>query len=282
MLKLAELNSASAAQTFADYCVGKGWHVSVVVQNPQRAEIFTAPDCIEQVQQELELFLQNPEQQKYSQAAWSRNQPAVAGQSLGLGDIWQRMRLMSGLVTQAIALCCVLVFVAQQIWPLPLYQTLTFFHNSSELQQWLSWRWLTPALLHFSAAHLIFNLLAWWLFAGRIERQLGGFVLLWLSLVAAVLSNTAQFLFKDANFGGLSGVVYAVIGFVWVYGWRFKQQPLRLGRADIGMALLFLLLGFADMLWVNTANWAHLFGLGSGMLLALAQSGPATQSHKAA
>lgn len=271
MLKLAELNSASAAQTFADYCVGRGWHVSVVVRDPLRAEIFSAAECIAEVQHELTLFLQSPELDKYSQAAWSRNQPVAAGQSLGLGEIWRRMQLMSGLVTQGIALCCVLVFFAQQIWPLTLYQALLFFDSGSFLQQWLSWRWFSPALLHFSSAHLVFNLLAWWLFAGRIERQLGSWVLLRLSLVAALFSNTAQFVLHDNNFGGLSGVVYAVIGFVWVYGWRFSHQPLRLGRADIGMALLFLLLGFADMLWVNTANWAHLFGLGSGMMLAWLQ-----------
>lgn len=271
MLKLAELNSASAAQTFADYCISRGWHVSVVVQNPQQAELFSAPDCLELVQHELVLFLQNPELDKYSQAAWSRNQPSATSQSLGLTDIWQRMRLMSGLVTQSIAFCCVLVFFAQQIWPEPLFQGLKFFDATTYLQQWFSWRWLSPALLHFSAAHLVFNLLAWWLFAGRIERQLGSFVLLRLSLLAALISNTAQFLLQDSNFGGLSGVVYAVIGFVWVYGWRFAAQPLRLGRADTIMALLFLGLGFADMLWVNTANWAHLFGLLSGMLLAMIQ-----------
>ena len=115
----------------------------------------------------------------------------------------------------------------------------------------------------------MFNLLAWWLFAGRIEQQLGSRSLLQLALLSALVSNSAQFLLQDDNFGGLSGVVYAVIGFVWVYGVRFKRQPLKLGHADIGMALVFLVMGFADMLWVNTANWAHLFGLLSGMALAM-------------
>lgn len=271
MLKLAELNSASAAQTFADYCASCGWHVSVVVQDANRAEIFTAAESFHQVQQELELFLQTPEHNKYSQAAWSRNQPSSERQSLGLADIWQRMQLMSGITTQSIALLCVLVFIAQQIWPGPLYYGLKFFDAAQWQQSWLSWRWLSPALLHFSAAHLVFNLLAWWLFAGRIEKQLGSRSLLQLAFWSALVSNSAQFLLQDDNFGGLSGVVYAVIGFVWVYGLRFSQQPLRLGNADIGMALVFLALGFADMLWVNTANWAHLFGLFSGMVLAMLQ-----------
>jgi GlpG protein len=271
MLKLAELNSASAAQTFADYCVSCGWHVSVVVQDTNLAEIFSAADCFAQVQQELDLFLQTPEHNKYSQAAWARNQPSNTKQSMGTAEIWQRMQLMSGVITQSIALLCVLIFIAQQIWPGPLYYALKFFDAAQWQQSWLSWRWLSPALLHFSAAHLVFNLLAWWLFAGRIEKQLGSRSLLQLALLSALVSNSAQFLLQDDNFGGLSGVVYAVIGFVWVYGLRFKTQSLRLGNTDIGMALVFLALGFADMLWVNTANWAHLFGLFSGMVLAMLQ-----------
>ena len=138
----------------------------------------------------------------------------------------------------------------------------------------VSRRWLTPALLHFGVAHLMFNLLAWWLFAGRIEVFLGTRLLLILSITAAVFSNTAQFLLHNDQFGGLSGVAYAVLGFAWCYGWRFQNPQLRLSHADIGVALLFLVLGFADMLWVNTANWAHLAGLLTGIGFALLQKRP--------
>ncbi len=149
---------------------------------------------------------------------------------------------------------CVLVFILQQVWPGDTYQALKFFSAAQWQQSWLDWRWLSPALLHFSAAHLMFNLLAWWLFAGRIEQLLGARTLILMSLSAALLSNCAQFLLQGEHFGGLSGVVYAVLGFSWIYGWRFPTQALRLSRWDIGLALLFLLLGFLDLLWVNTAK----------------------------
>lgn len=275
MLKLAELNSASAAQTFAAYCLSCQWPVSVVVLSPERAEVYAEEAVAALVQHELSVFITQPDHPKYSDAAWAHNQPGAATSSLGLAPVWQRMRSMSGFWTQSVALLCVLVFIAQQIWPADVYNQLKFFSPWQFQQDWLSFRWLTPALLHFGVTHLMFNLLAWWLFAGRIEVHLGTPVLLLLSIVAAVISNTAQFLLHNDQFGGLSGVAYAVMGFAWCYGWRFQSPQLRLNHADIGVALLFLVLGFADLLWVNTANWAHLAGLLTGIGLALLQKRPA-------
>ncbi len=275
MLKLAELNSASAAQTFAAYCLSCQWSVSVVVLSAERAELYVDEAVAALVQLELSVFIEQPDDPKYSSAAWAHNQPAAQSGGIGLAPVWQRMRSMSGFWTQSVALLCVLVFIAQQIWPADVYNQLKFFNVWQFQDSWLSFRWLTPALLHFGVTHLMFNLLAWWLFAGRIEVHLGTRVLLVLSLAAAVISNTAQFLLHNDQFGGLSGVAYAVMGFVWCYGWRFKSPQLRLSHADIGVALLFLVLGFADLLWVNTANWAHLAGLLTGIGLALLQRRPA-------
>ena len=278
MLKLAELNSASAAQTFAAYCLSRQWPVSVVVLSADRAELYAEEAVAAQVQHELSVFISQPDDAKYSSAAWSYNQPAATSGSLGLAQVWQRMRSMAGFWTQSIALLCVLVFIAQQIWPGVVYNQLKFFNPLQFQQDWLSLRWLTPALLHFGAAHLMFNLMAWWLFAGRIEVHLGTAVLVILSILAALISNTAQFLLHNDQFGGLSGVAYAVMGFVWCYGWRFQSPQLRLSHVDIGIALLFLVLGFADMLWVNTANWAHLAGLLTGIGFALIQKRPTARA----
>jgi GlpG protein len=278
MLKLAELNSASAAQTFAAYCVSQHWPVSVVVLSTDRAELYADELVAAPVQQELALFMVDPDHPKYSSAAWAQNQPAATSGSLGLLPVWQRMRSLSGFWTQSIALLCVLVFIAQQIWPVEVYNQLKFFSPWQFQQDWLSMRWLTPALLHFGVMHLMFNLLAWWIFAGRIEVLLGTRLLLVLSIAAAAISNTAQFLLHNDQFGGLSGVAYAVMGFAWCYGWRFPAQSLRLSNADIGIALLFLMLGFADMLWVNTANWAHLGGLLVGIGFAFIQPRPSQKT----
>ena len=54
MQQLAVLNSAAAAQTFADYCLTQGWPVSVVVHSAAHAEIFCEAADEPQVAAELQ------------------------------------------------------------------------------------------------------------------------------------------------------------------------------------------------------------------------------------
>lgn len=136
------------------------------------------------------------------------------------------------------------------------------------------WRLLGPAFIHFSALHIIFNLLWWGMLGAKIERTLGISMLLIVFLVSATISNAAQALFSDPVqgnlflFGGLSGVVYAVMGFVWWLGWLRPSWGLSLPNSIVGFMLVWLVIGYADILWVSMANAAHTAGLISGCLLA--------------
>jgi len=127
------------------------------------------------------------------------------------------------------------------------------------------WRWFTPMLLHFSLTHLVFNL-AWWLYLDRqFEQRLGSMLLINLTLSVALLSNAAQYFMVNPQFGGLSGVVYGLFGYFWLAGIINPAQRLQISPGLAGFMLLWLLLGFFDVLWLNMANWAHLGGLVAGM-----------------
>ena len=81
-------------------------------------------------------------------------------------------------------------------------------------QDW--WRFVTPTLLHFSWMHVVFNCLWIWEFGRRIELSLGSLNLLGLYLTSAVFSNSLQYFASGPSiFGGMSGVVYAFMGFIW-------------------------------------------------------------------
>ena len=130
------------------------------------------------------------------------------------------------------------------------------------------WRWFTPMLLHFSLTHLVFNL-AWWLYLGRqFEQRLGLVMLLNVTLSVALVSNAAQYFMVNPNFGGLSGVVYALVGYCYLSDQLSGRQRYLLSHGLFGFMLVWLVLGFMDLLWVNMANWAHLGGLGCGLLWA--------------
>lgn len=70
----------------------------------------------------------------------------------------------------------------------------------------------------------------WWYLGGQVEKRLGAGKLLQIALVAAFMSGWAQSLFSGSNFGGLSGVVYALMGYVWWCGERAPQMGINMPR----------------------------------------------------
>jgi len=80
------------------------------------------------------------------------------------------------------------------------------------------WRLITPIFVHFGFLHLFFNIM--WLrdLGTAIERNSGRRTIVALTLAIALLSNLAQFAASGPNFGGLSGVVYGLLGYAWLRG----------------------------------------------------------------
>ncbi|MDF5668386.1 rhomboid family intramembrane serine protease, partial [Vibrio parahaemolyticus] len=74
------------------------------------------------------------------------------------------------------------------------------------------------------------------------------------------------------NLGGLSGVVYALLGYLWILGYRLPHLGLPLPKPIIVFMLVWLVLGFVQP-FMAIANTAHLVGLLSGMAIALFDSG---------
>jgi GlpG protein len=138
------------------------------------------------------------------------------------------------------------------------------------------WRLFTPALMHFSLPHILFNLLWVWVAGRGIENLHGRWTLLGLVLFSALLSNLAQFWVSGPMFGGMSGVVFALLGYAWLWDKRAGRPAIGLPPALMGLMLLWLVLGFAGVLeYVGVgaiANTAHLAGLVAGLIWALLRS----------
>ena len=77
------------------------------------------------------------------------------------------------------------------------------------------WRMVTSVLVHVNVIHLAFNLYWFWRFGTVIEKMLGWWRYLALIVAVAIGSAAAEHaLFLGGV--GLSGVVYAFFGFLWV------------------------------------------------------------------
>jgi len=137
--------------------------------------------------------------------------------------------------------------------------------------QW--WRLITPILLHFGWMHLVFNLLWVWVLGEKIEGYQGSLRLVLLVVFAALISNAAQFLINGSSqFGGLSGVVYAYLGYTWLWDRRHPGQQLGLTPGLVIFMLAWMLLGmtpWSQSLGLNMANEAHLGGLLAGLAFAM-------------
>ena len=143
------------------------------------------------------------------------------------------------------------------------------------------WRLITPMFIHFSIWHLLLNLLSMWAIGRQIEYYLGPITMVAFSFAVAIVSNIAQAFFEPGTFGGLSGVIYGMFGFVWVHSFWHKQSPLYINEATVIAAIIFLIMGFMmdtptaraslDSVGATTqfANWAHAFGLLAGMAFGL-------------
>ena len=106
-------------------------------------------------------------------------------------------------------------------------------------------------------------------------------------MVIGLGSNIAQFMYADvAIFGGMSGVIYGLLGYGWIWSLVLPEQSLHIPKAVIIFMLVWLVLcfmGFASLMGVgDVANAAHLGGLIMGMLMGLGAGLIEKSSTKAA
>ena len=134
------------------------------------------------------------------------------------------------------------------------------------------WRLVTPMLLHFSWLHITFNLLWVWEVGRRIEYIHGWRWLAVVTAIASVAANALQAIFAPMQlFGGMSGVVFAYLGYVMIWDWLRPNSRIGLAKGIYLVMLAYLILGFSgfiDLLGLGSlANGAHLGGLLAGMAL---------------
>lgn len=143
------------------------------------------------------------------------------------------------------------------------------------------WRILTPDFLHFSWTHIVFNSVMLWFLGSQVEWFDGRRRLVALFIVVSLLSNGLQYLTSGPFFGGLSGVVYGILGYCWL---SQRQRPrFQFPPALVTFAVAWMAIGFTplpEMLGIGRmANEAHLGGFLAGLGLALILPVPKKAPH---
>ena len=138
--------------------------------------------------------------------------------------------------------------------------------------QW--WRLISPMFIHFSFAHLAFNCLWIYILGEKIERVDNSITFLMLIIFSSICSNYLQFLWTGSSlFGGLSGVIYGLIGYCMILEMDANFDRYQLPSGLYLFMIVWLILGFLGILELfgfgSVANFAHLGGLVSGILFAI-------------
>lgn len=267
MQLLTTLNNPRAAQAFIDYMAAHQIDIQMMPDASGQFSLWVLHDQhVDVAQAELQAFLQNPYDQKYQAASWDVADQKRPQFHYASPNLLSLIKAKAGAFTLFIMALCIAIFALQTFGAGDaIFNALHF--PAQARQQWQIWRWVSHALLHFSVMHIAFNLLWWWQFGGDLEQRLGSLKLIKLFIVSAIISGAGQYWVEGANFGGLSGVVYALAGYLWVLGQRAPQLGLSIPRSLMGFMLIWLILGFVQP-FMAIANTAHLAGLISGVILA--------------
>ena len=183
-----------------------------------------------------------------------------------------------GFVTYTLIFSCIVIFLLSRMGDdlgrlAPLFITnldvgdtqIHWERGLSEIRHGQVWRLLTPVLVHFGFLHILFNML--WLrdLGSLFEARLGSGYFATFVLIVAAASNFGQyFVTKQPVFGGMSGVVYALIGYCWIRGRFDPGAGLHLHQQSLVLALIWFGLCFTGSLG-PIANTAHGVGLVLGM-----------------
>ena len=186
---------------------------------------------------------------------------------------WNEIQQVAmGPVTKYVIGFCVVIFIlgyykiVPELYPVMML-TPTFFTDFKITE---FWKLITPAFVHFGFIHILFNMM-WMKDLGKIvELERGGNFFILFIITVSALSNCAQFFSTGANFGGMSGVVYGLLGYLWMYKKFNAKAKFSLPKKDVMIMVGWFFLCLSGVLVFSIANMAHALGLTIGMLVGIA------------
>jgi GlpG protein len=233
-------------------------------------------DQINQASFHYQEFLKNHDDPKFKVKLKDKRKPESLPESkksgfkqYNLGNKWRSQEKSPGVVTLALIITSVAVFLISGMGKNT--QIIGPFFISEEINGGLDeiisgqfWRLITPIFLHFNLLHILFNCMWLHSLGSQIEKKKGTKFFITFILCTAIVSNLSQFLITGPAFGGMSGVVYGLFGYVWIKS--------RLDPGDgfyIDPVIAMIMLGFFLVCFTGAfggvANWAHAGGLIVGL-----------------
>ena len=173
-------------------------------------------------------------------------------------------------VTYSIIGITALVYVLQ-LASQALYHTdipLALFAKANDLiRAGQLWRFLTPALIHASIAHIGFNMYALFVFGIGLERHFGHWRFLLLYILGAFSGNVMSFLFSPGYSVGASTAIFGLLGAQGVFLVQNRKLFAGQFRSAIGNIIFIAAINlFIIGSLPGIDNWGHIGGLLGGLI----------------
>lgn len=286
MRQIGSLPGEAQARLFADFLHARGIRSEIEAEADRTWSIWIRDDDqIPDAQSSLARYQANPNAPEF-QRATEEAAKARKAEAEDLAKYRQRVRTRRsvfpklggygmGWLTFTLMAVCIYVAIASlgdnHDWLRKLYISDPENLTGKILPEVFSgqiWRLITPIFMHASLRkdplHLIFNMVWFYQLGSMIEARKGSLFFFAFIVVSAALSNLAQYFWAGPAFVGMSGVVYALAGFVWICGKYHRASGLYLDPQSVTILLIWLVVCFTGIVG-NIANMAHLAGLIVGM-----------------
>ena len=279
MRLIGHLDDETQTMRFADYLYSRGIESHVDPAADGRWQVWVIDDVnVEAAASVLAQFRQSPDDPAFVQAARvaeqqrQRTEKEQAPKRAAVVDaraFFYSPPVPVGILSVILIVICVAVATLTKLGENPRFiQPLSISQyqgrSMPEIRQGEIWRLFTPIFLHFGILHLLFNML--WLrdLGSMIEARKGPWTLLLLVLVLAGTSNVAQYLYKGPMFGGMSGVVYGLLGYIWMQGKFNPASGLSLQPQTVTMMIIWFFVCLTGMAG-PIANVVHAVGFAVGI-----------------
>ena len=298
MRYLGNVETEQAAARFQNYMITRDVQISFDEEDGSWALWVRDEDQLDEAKTEYQTYQGDPDNVKYLAAAKVgeriraqelRKQLDLARKNITMRKRWEQPRLSDCQITMGMILISLLVAMFStdfSKWNELCNKTepfLTYLYmvpvralGDGKYEVWIGlehirrgeiWRLFTPMFIHLSYLHFVFNMYWFKELGATVEYKRGKFFFILLVLTVAGISNYAQYYFEGPLFGGMSGVLYGLFGYIWI---KSRYDP----KAGFFMLpnIVFWMIAWLLLCYTGAigpiANTAHTAGLITGMVIA--------------
>ncbi len=298
MRQAGTIEDQQQATRFADYLLAKGISSKVLPESDGWSIWIQDEAKVDIAKRELQDFLENQDDSIYSRAAGAASdirrrqekenkrarRSMIDARQILSRPVVQAAPLTLSLIVLSVAVALLSRFGDKQGGLLNYLWIAEFAKIGGGVIQWNSltqitsgqiWRLVTPIIIHLGTIHLLFNMMMLYQLGRFVEVMIGTRKMTALVLVIAIGSNLGEYwihwqlipltfeIHPNPQFGGMSGVVYGLFGFVWL---KSRLDPLSgffMSQQTVTILVVWLLLGTV-VGSLRMANVAHGMGLAIG------------------